>query len=204
MSTIHTEAALLSFAALEQTWPEFEAKILAFLDKLGLTNTALHCDHVALRVNSNTAADALKQAFSERGQIISENQINGRTILIIELKKPLSLGHFSIDCVELPYPGDTLYPQEGWEHIELVLPSQAQDCDDLSQDLGQLCPTLAPLLQGQDAMPSAAAIKIKFSSPKGENERLANPTIAFKHADVCIKIHPHSIKAVIASERAKM
>lgn len=201
MSTITTEAEVFSYAALEQTWPEFEAKILAFLDQLGLADKALHCDHVALRVNSIAAADALKQAFSARGRIISDNQINGRTILIIELDKHLTLGCFSIDCVELPYPGDTLYPQEGWEHIELVLPSNAKDCDGLSQELAQLSPSLAPLLQGQTALLSELPIKVKFSSPKGDKERLANPTIAFKQADICIKIHPHSIKAVIASEQ---
>lgn len=40
-----------------------------------------------------------------------------------------------------------------------------------------------------------------MSSPKGDKERLANPTIAFKRDDVCIKVHPHGIKAVIASEQ---
>lgn len=204
MSTANTEANVLSFKALEQTWPEFEAKILAFLDQLGLADKALHCDHVALRVNSIAAADALKQALSARGRIISDNQINGRTILIIELDKPLRLGNFSIDCVELPYPGDTVYPQEGWEHIELVLPSTAQDCDSLSQELTHLSPSLVPLLQGHSASLTEAPIKVKFSSPKGDKERLANPTIAFKQADVCIKIHPHSIKAVIASEQAEI
>lgn len=201
MSILATEATTLNYAALERAWPTFETKILSLLNTLGLADKGLYCDHVALRVNTIVAADALKQAFSERGRIISDNQINGRSILIIELDNPLRLGSFTIDCVELPYPGDTHYPQEGWEHIELVLPSTAQDCDTLSQDLGQLCPPLLPLLQVQGQ--SSAPIKVKFSSPKGEKERLANPTIAFKQADVCIKLHPHGIKAVIVSEQTE-
>lgn len=202
MSTLATGVTPFSYAALERAWPIFESKILSLLNTLGLADTGLYCDHVALRVNTIATADALKQAFKERGRIISDKQINGRSILIIELDKPLHLGAFTIDCVELPYPGDTYYPQEGWEHIELVLPSTAQDCEHLSQDLAQLYPALLPLLQGQVASSKAAPIKVKCSSPKGEKERLANPTIAFKQADVCIKLHPHGIKAVIASESA--
>ena len=191
----------LSYTDLLHSWPQFEAKILSLLAKLDLADKKLECDHVALRVNSVASADALRQAFCQLGHIISDNQINGRCILIIELNTPLTLGEFSIPCVELPYPSDKLYPQEGWEHIELVIPSQAQDCEILSQDLRLLCPRLTPLLSGEPLSDPSEPVHIKMSSPKGEQERLANPTIAFKYQDVCIKVHPHGIKAVIASEQ---
>lgn len=206
----------ISYEQLTQSWPAFEAQILALLETLGLADKALVCDHVALRVNSIASADALRDAFSRVGKIISDNIINGRTILIIELDTPLTLGQFSIACVELPYPSDKVYPQEGWEHIELVIDSKATECDTLSQDLLALCPKLSALLPSELAaepvlssslglnsqgIASLAGIKIKMSSPKGDKERLANPTIAFKRDDVCIKVHPHGIKAVIASEQ---
>ncbi|MGI2185514.1 VOC family protein [Shewanella oncorhynchi] len=212
-------SANLSYEQLIQGWPAFEAQILALLETLDLADKALVCDHVALRVNSIASVDALRDAFSRIGKIISDNIINGRTILIIELDTPLTLGQFSIACVELPYPSDKVYPQEGWEHIELVIDSKAKDCDTLSQDLLVLCPTLHPLLnlglsplpQSEQTaeseqsrlpdLPSLAEIKVKMSSPKGDKERLANPTIAFKRGNVCIKVHPHGIKAVIASEQ---
>ncbi|MDT3275581.1 VOC family protein [Shewanella sp. SP2S2-4] len=211
----------ISYEQLTQSWPAFEAQILALLETLDLADKALVCDHVALRVNSIASADALRYAFSRVGKIISDNIINGRTILIIELDIPITLGQFSIACVELPYPSDKVYPQEGWEHIELVIDSKAKDCDTLSQDLLALYPKLSALLpldhtaepvqsssqglssQGliSQSLASLAGIKIKMSSPKGDKERLANPTIAFKRDDVCIKVHPHGIKAVIASEQ---
>lgn len=206
----------ISYEQLTQSWPAFEAQILALLETLDLADKALVCDHVALRVNSIASADALRDAFSCVGKIISDNIINGRTILIIELDTPLTLGQFSIACVELPYPSDKVYPQEGWEHIELVIDSKATECDTLSQDLLALCPKLSALLPSEQAaepvpssslglnsqgIASLAGIKIKMSSPKGDKERLANPTIAFKRDDVCIKVHPHGIKAVIASEQ---
>ncbi|MCS6126248.1 VOC family protein [Shewanella baltica] len=210
------QSTSISYEQLTQSWPAFEAQILALLETIGLADKALVCDHVALRVNSIASADALRDAFSHVGKIISDNIINGRTILIIELDTPLTLGQFSIACVELPYPSDKVYPQEGWEHIELVIDSKATECDTLSQDLLALCPKLSALLPSEQAaepvLPSSpdlssqgiaslAGIKIKMSSPKGDKERLANPTIAFKRDDVCIKVHPHGIKAVIASEQ---
>ncbi|MGE6434512.1 VOC family protein [Shewanella baltica] len=210
------QSTSISYEQLTQSWPAFEAQILALLETLDLADKALVCDHVALRVNSIASADALRDAFSCVGKIISDNIINGRTILIIELDTPLTLGQFSIACVELPYPSDKIYPQEGWEHIELVIDSKATECDTLSQDLLALCPKLSALLPSEQAaepvqlcsqdlssqgLASLAGIKIKMSSPKGDKERLANPTIAFKRDDVCIKVHPHGIKAVIASEQ---
>lgn len=210
------QSTIISYEQLTQSWPAFEAQILALLETLDLADKALVCDHVALRVNSIASADALRDAFSCVGKIISDNIINGRTILIIELDTPLTLGQFSIACVELPYPSDKVYPQEGWEHIELVIDSKAKDCDTLSQDLLALCPKLSALQPSEQAaepvqssslglnsqgIASLAGIKIKMSSPKGDKERLANPTIAFKRDDVCIKVHPHGIKAVIASEQ---
>ena len=210
------QSTSISYEQLTQSWPAFEAQILALLETLDLADKALVCDHVALRVNSIASADALRDAFSCVGKIISDNIINGRTILIIELDTPLTLGQFSIACVELPYPSDKVYPQEGWEHIELVIDSKAKDCDTLSRDLLALCPKLSALLPSEQAaepvpssslglnsqgIASLAEIKIKMSSPKGDKERLANPTIAFKRDDVCIKVHPHGIKAVIASEQ---
>lgn len=210
------QSTSISYEQLTQSWPAFEAQILALLETLDLADKALVCDHVALRVNSIASADALRYAFSRVGKIISDNIINGRTILIIELDIPLTLGQFSIACVELPYPSDKVYPQEGWEHIELVIDSKATECDTLSRDLLALCPKLSALLPSEQAaepvpssslglnsqgIASLAGIKIKMSSPKGDKERLANPTIAFKRDDVCIKVHPHGIKAVIASEQ---
>ncbi|MGR3971075.1 VOC family protein [Shewanella baltica] len=210
------QSTIISYEQLTRSWPAFEAQILALLETLDLADKALVCDHVALRVNSIASADALRDAFSCVGKIISDNIINGRTILIIELDTPLTLGQFSIACVELPYPSDKVYPQESWEHIELVIDSKATECDTLSQDLLALCPKLSALLPSEQAaepvpssslglnsqgLASLAGIKIKMSSPKGDKERLANPTIAFKRDDVCIKVHPHGIKAVIASEQ---
>ncbi|WP_350639928.1 VOC family protein [Psychrobacter sp. CAL606-MNA-CIBAN-0158] len=45
-------------------------------------------------------------------------------------------------------------------------------------------------------------MKVKQSSPKGDKERLANPTIAFKANGICVKVHPHDIQKIVESEQA--
>jgi predicted metalloenzyme YecM len=201
----------ISYKTLLNDWQAFSQSILSFIDTLGLSDARLDCDHVALRVNSAQAASALEDEFSHMGNIISKNMINGRPILIIELNQPLMLGPYKIDCVELPYPSEKTYPVEGWEHIELVINSQAQTCQELAQALSTNYPPLATLLSNESDTSDISdnsisggnnsGISVKMSSPKGDNERLANPTIAFKQGNICVKLHTHTIKAIIASEQ---
>ena len=120
---------LLSHDRLLTSWPDFSRNINHFLKQLGLADIGLECDHVALRVNNASIADTLRDEFCTKGTIISNKIINDRPILIIELNTPLRLAKLNIDCIELPYPGNKHYPVEGWEHIELVLPCQATNCN---------------------------------------------------------------------------
>jgi predicted metalloenzyme YecM len=201
----------ISYKTLLNDWQVFSQSILSFIDTLGLSDARLDCDHVALRANSTQAARMLENEFSQVGKIISKNMINGRPIVIIELNQPLMLGPYKIDCVELPYPSEKTYPAEGWEHIELVVNSQVQTCEELAQELSKTYPQLATLLSNESNTSDISGnsisgginsgISVKMSSPKGDNERLANPTIAFKQGTICVKLHTHTIKAIIASEQ---
>jgi len=189
----------MQYQDLTQQWPAFSKAILAFSQRLGLLEQSnsktevLWCDHVALRVNDIATAELLLAEFTQRGKVISDSVINGRPIYIIVLDEPLTLGNWQIDCVELPFPAKH-YPQQGWEHIELVLPGNATNMAELEQALRLINPAIDTLLAND------SSIKIKRSSPQAEGETLANPTIAFKQDDICIKIHSAGIKAVVASE----
>ena len=48
----------------------------------------------------------------------------------------------------------------------------------------------------------APGIKLKYSSPQGENERLPNPTLAVSDGSVTLKFHPHTLREIVASEQA--
>lgn len=189
----------MNYQQLQYTWAEFSQRITAFVTELGLDSLSLQADHAALRVNSNSAAQLLADEFSQHGEVISNNMINGRPILIIKLTEPLVIGAMQIPCVELPFPSNKVYPVEGWEHIELVFPSQAQTCEALVAELIEQAPQLASIIDNAQA--GVGKIKVKQSSPKGDNERLANPTIAFKAKGICVKVHPHDIQTIIASEQ---
>ena len=192
---MHLRTHLMNYTLLQQTWPHFSKQIIAFIQRLGLDALKLQCDHAALRVNNNQTAQSLADEFSQHGEVISNNIINGRPILIIKLTEPLRLGSLTIECVELPFPSDKTYPIEGWEHVELVFPSNAVTCDELVQELIAKAPQLADIIAG------ITDIKVKQSSPQGDNERLANPTIAFKANGICVKVHPHDIQKIIESEQ---
>ncbi len=49
---------------------------------------------------------------------------------------------------------------------------------------------------------SQPGIVVKTSSPKGEKERLPNPTLAVTDGKVTLKFHPWPIEAIVASEQA--
>lgn len=176
--------------------PAFMSKISDLATTLGIDLTPYQADHIALRVNDHELAKALHQAWLAYGDEWSNNEINGRPIIVIGFTQPLEVGGWTIEALELPYPSDKVYPQQGWEHVEFVIPSQAATTDELQEDLAVLLPTLA-----WDAL-AEHGIKVKASSPSGEHERLANPTYAFKQDNLCIKLHPCSLKAVIDSEIA--
>ncbi|GEA49499.1 VOC family protein [Vibrio inusitatus NBRC 102082] len=170
----------------------FAQKIAVLGRELGLDLCQFQADHIALRINDSSLAKFAHQAWSELGATISQAQINGRPIVVIAFDTPITVGAWSIDCLELPYPvPGKIYPSQDWEHIEFVIPSDKTDAQDYLQDIKQRFPTFD----------IDTGMKMKLSSPKGEGERLANPTIAFKKDGVCIKLHPHPLKKIVESEQ---
>lgn len=186
----------LTVENLEQDILNFHQKITQLLALLNIDLSDFNADHLALRVNSQALAKSLTQDWQEKGEIISNNLINGRPIVVIKLDELLAFEQWHIECVELPYPSDKSYPFEGWEHVEWVIPSKAQTTEAFLVDLFATFPTL----KKNWSTLNEQGINIKMSSPSGEGERLANPTIAFKYQGVCVKLHPVSLQAVIESE----
>ncbi|TBL85842.1 VOC family protein [Hafnia alvei] len=174
---------------LDADLDRFTTLLQGFADKLELDLSAFSADHISLRCHQNATADRWRAGFEICGSLLSENIINGRPICLFDLNQPLRVGPWLIDCVELPYPGEKRYPHEGWEHVELVI----------GGDPATLHPRALELLS--DSALLAPGIKLKFSSPKGEQERLPNPTLAVTDGEVTIKFHPYSIREIVASEQ---
>ncbi len=175
----------------------FIEKVDELLEKLALDLTSFQLDHIALRFNDDSLAPAMERDWIKQGRLISKTPINGRPICIFKLDRALNLSCWYTYCVEFPYPKtDQSNRNEGWEHVEFVVPSIAQTADEYLRDIKSIFPKLADKWDELEAN----GVKVKLSSPKGEGERLNNPTIAFKWQGVCIKLHPHTLKTIIESE----
>lgn len=188
----------LSPKQLREQLADFWLQIEELATIIGIDTQALVADHIAMRINDWQLTEQVHQAWLMQGKQISNAQINGRPIIVIKLDDPLKVQNQNIDCLELPYPSDKTYPQEGWEHVEFIVESKAQTTQDLVLDIKKAFPKVASLWDKLAEL----GVKVKMSSPKGEGERLANPTVAFKHKGVCIKLHPHSLEAIVASEQS--
>ncbi|WP_409307542.1 VOC family protein [Pectobacterium sp. B1J-3] len=174
--------------ALTQDLLRFEHDITALVNTLELDVSLFRADHIALRCHQNSTAERWYRELSDKGQLLCNNMINGRNISLFILDTVINIGQWEIDCVELPWPGERYYPHEGWEHIELVLPGEV----DTFHQRALACLSDEALL--------TPGVKLKFSSPQGEKERLPNPTLAVTNGKVTIKFHPYDIRDVVASE----
>lgn len=186
-------------AQMRKKLDDFMHKIQGLSEILHIELSDFQADHIALRINDSELAQLAHQEWLKQGKEISNAVINGRPIIVIEFTQPLSALGWSIECLELPYPAPgKCYPEESWEHVEFVIPSSAETAQEYLADLKQRFEGFAKRFD----LLEEKGVKIKLSSPKGEGERLNNPTVAFKHQGVCIKLHPHPLKAIVESERA--
>ncbi|WP_413738645.1 VOC family protein [Sodalis sp. RH21] len=180
--------AISQLADLVEDLTRFEQRLSALADRLGLPLHIYNIDHIALRCRQDATAQRWFDGWQQCGRCLKNSEFNGRNIALFELHQPLALGPVRIDCVELPWPGQRRYPHEGWEHIEIVLPVPAEDLP------------RAALALLADAALAAPDISIRHSAPRDILERLPNPTLAVTDGQVTIKFHPHSLRAIVASE----
>ena len=179
--------------ALFADFQDFEQKIQALAQQINLDLNQYEIDHLSLRVNTEQTANAWLTRLLAYGSVLSDNQINGRVIYLIQLHEPLYLAKQWIDVVELPFPKDKHYPQETWEHIEVVVPFLPNETTE--EWLTRIKNTF---LWNQPER-----FKVKTSEPKGCGEKLLNLSVAVSFLDktqnpTCIKFHPHSIKQIVS------
>ena len=167
--------------------PEFEKKLQLMANDLHISLKDFHIDHISVRCHHLTTANRWHDGLIKCANLLSDNQINGRAIRLYELKQPIYVAGQSIDMVELPFPKDKIYIQESWEHIEMVI----------NVDPELLIDTATNLLPN----PLPEGFSMKVSQPKGQSERLPNPTLAVTNGIITVKYHPFSLKKIIESEK---
>ncbi|WGE52138.1 VOC family protein [Actinobacillus equuli] len=175
---------------------EFQQKIqqIAHLAMLDLNQFKI--DHLAVRINDWQTAKQWRSFLLEQGELLKESEVNGRPIALIKLNQPLAFLGQEVSIIELPFPKDKIYPQQGWEHIEIVYPMLKNET--VEQWTQRALKQFRLLIN--------ANLTLKISQPKVEGEQLPNPSIAIsvKNATYCnpycLKLHPYDINEVIRSE----
>jgi uncharacterized protein len=175
-------------ADLEQDLPRFELALQLLAKRLGIELTDHVADHVAVRCHRIETAERWKSGLLQIGSQFSNAVINGRQICLFKLREPLSVAGWRIDVVEVPWPGEKRYEHEGFEHVEIVLRGDPATLQ-----------TRAMALLSENVQ-SLSDISFAMSSPEGENQRLANPTLAVMDGRTTIKFHPWTLEEVVASE----
>ncbi|MDO5054854.1 MAG: VOC family protein [Pasteurella oralis] len=177
---------------LTKSFPCFAQRIQDLAQIMNLALEEYEIDHIALRVNTDEKAKYWLTHLLKYGTILNHNIVNGRVIYLIKLAQPLRLAGQFIDIIELPFPKNKIYPIEGWEHIEVVMPFlQNETTEEWIKRVSLL------FLWNQ-----LDNLKVKVSEPKVEGEQLPNPSIAVSFVDnaqnhTCIKVHPYNIKKII-------
>ncbi len=185
------KSAVLNFPVLQE-FLQFEEKIKQLASYLQIDLAQFKIDHLALRVNSSEKAQIWLEHLLKFSNVLSDNEVNGRPIYLLELHKPLFFAQQNIKILELPFPKDKIYSHEGFEHIEVVYPFLPSENE---QQWKNRVIEQFSLNQFND-------IKVKISTPKAQGEQLPNPSIALSYLDkqknhTCIKIHPYSIDTII-------
>lgn len=170
----------------------FEQNIIVLAKTMNISLSDYQIDHLAIRVNQLESAQQWLSLLMTYGEIISDNIVNGRVIYIIKLHAPLNLANQKVSVIELPFPKGKIYPEEGWEHIEIVMPFLENEATI------EWCERI----QKKFLWNKNEQLKIKVSEPKVEGEQRPNPSIAvsFKEGTqnhTCIKVHPYTIEDVI-------
>ena len=174
----------------------FEQQINEIATVAGIDLSQFMIDHLAVRMNSVEKAEQWRIMLLAQSELLKESEVNGRPIGLFTLLQPLNFLNQQVDVIELPFPKGKTYPQEGWEHIEIVVPFLADET--VEQWIARLIK--------QFQLDQNERLKVKISQPKVEGERLANPSIAISLKDetnqnnCCLKFHPYDIKLIVRSE----
>ncbi|UNH25500.1 VOC family protein [Moellerella wisconsensis] len=177
---------IAQLADLAEDLPLFEQRLQQMAEILGISLADYPIDHISVRCHQLTTAHRWCEGLAQCAELISNKSINGRPIYLFELAQPLNIAGWPVSIIELPFPKDKVYPQESWEHVEAVIDVEPEQ---LIEQASALLPKPLP-----------HNFSLKISQPKGDYERLPNPTLAVSDGKITLKYHPFSLKKIVESE----
>ena len=106
---------------------QFEQKIQQIAEIAEIDLSKYEIDHLAVRMNTFETAKKWRNLLVENVNTLKESKVNGRLIGLFELTQAVDFLGQKVKIIELPFPKSKIYPQEGWEHIEAVIPMQQSE-----------------------------------------------------------------------------
>ncbi len=182
----------MNITELKDTLSQFADRLKEALFELGIYELCmpLSVDHICIRLDTTQSVDEVKESLLKDGSVISQATINGRDIFIIQLRTPLSFGTWSISGIELPYPKLPSTYQNGWEHVEFILPK----AENTAAGIQEAFSTCFPKLSVKSLI---AEYEYKVDEPHSKTDQMPNPTIGLRVNGVGIKFHAQSIQEVV-------
>ena len=186
--------SIVSWTDYLKTLQTFETRLVHGLKDLGILDICknLSIDHACIRFSNSDQVNALREELRDLGQEISSAQVNGREIVIVQLHEPIKIGHWQVKGLELPYPKKIHSFDDGWEHVEFVLPDATNTIEGMREAfLGKF--------GGLELQTLKADYHYKEDAPHADSDQLPNPTIAIKINGIGFKFHANSIQDVVSS-----
>tara|TARA_B100000508_G_scaffold19515_2_gene13042 strand:- start:6194 stop:6763 length:570 start_codon:yes stop_codon:yes gene_type:complete len=187
----------MKLETLLSSTPAFAARLEEVLESLQMADACrdMKMDHICVRLNSGLEVLKLKVELEQIGSTISTANVNGRDIHIIQLEQPILVGRWETLGIELPHPKPGRTYDEGWEHVEFVIPGLFNTMIDVMRSFESHFPHLKqPPFVGQ--------FQLKADEPEAEGDQMPNPTIGIVSAGVGVKFHARPIQEVVGYQKS--
>lgn len=151
-------------------YKSFLDKVFGNLKTAGFDNDEFQeLDHIAYRVENLEAYAEIKQKLIDFSKAYSDEDFNGRPVLVCQLKTPLVYNEFKIEGIEVLAPRENNKFKDGLEHAEFVVKN-----------------TLENILEKHK--------NIKFNLSAYSRE--INPELIIDFGDCAVKFHKQSLLEV--------
>lgn len=174
----------------------FSAKLTDALVQLNILDACqkLPMDHICVRLKHNEDVDTIKIDLKKIGEVISEVAVNGREIAIIQMNEALHVGSWDTYGVELPFPKTNHTYEDGWQHVEFVLP-------DANNTMGGVRTAFLRTFPHLTIEELESHYAYSEDEPHADGDQLPNPTIGIKVGCLGLKFHANSIQTVVGFEK---
>lgn len=109
-----------------QDYKKFLDRFLLKISQKGIDVSGLEMDHVGYQTLSEDDYKNTKVEFDKIGKLVKEDIVNGRSVGIFKLFRPLIYKNYKFEAVEVYAPKKDQIVKRGLEHAEIVIKEDFQ------------------------------------------------------------------------------